>query len=238
MEKQLSYLRHQLAVYLGRFPSEEKALPEFRLEDITLPLELPVSLPSQLIQQRPDIRAAQELLHMASANIGVAQADLFPHLTLTGSYGTQANSVADLFKPDHLVGNLVAGLTQPLFDGGRLKARYRSSWNAYNQALAEYQQTVLTAFQDVADVLRAIETDADLIKAQMNAFLSAKEAFEMAQKQFESGALSYLDLLNVQRQFQEARMGVVEAHAIRFADTTVLFQALGGGWWNRKGEML
>jgi NodT family efflux transporter outer membrane factor (OMF) lipoprotein len=238
LQKQLAYTRHQLAVYLGKFPNEEKTLPEFRFEEITLPLELPMSLPSRLTQQRPDIRAAEELLHMASANIGVAHADLFPHLTLSGGYGTQANYVRDLFKPEHMIGNLAAGLTQPLFDGGHLKAKYRASWNAYNQALAEYQDTVLSAFQNVADVLRAIETDTDLIKAQMNAFSSAQETFSVAQKQYESGAASYLDVLNAQQQFQEVRMGVVDAYSTRFSDTTGLFKALGGGWWNRKGESL
>jgi len=236
LEKQLAQARHRLAVLAGRFPGEGGGLPEFDLDRLELPQELPVSLPSSLVRQRPDIRAAEELLHAASARIGVATANLYPQLTLTGSVGTEATRFRDLFGAGTSVWGLGAGLLQPLFRGGELTARRRAAIAAYDEAAALYRETVLEAFQNVADVLRALDVDARTLKAQADAEAAARAALELAREQFRLGAASYLTLLNAERQHQQARIVLVQAQAARFADSAALFQALGGGWWNREPE--
>jgi NodT family efflux transporter outer membrane factor (OMF) lipoprotein len=232
LEKQLDLTRHALSVLIGQFPGDGK-VPEFRLESLHLPEELPVSLPSVLAHQRPDIRASEALLHQACASVGVATANLYPQITLSGAYGFQAISTDILFNGQSVVWNLGAGLLQPIFRGGELTARRRSAIAAYDQAAAQYRQTVLKAFQDVADVLRALETDARTLQAQAQAEASAKETLVLIEKQFELGAVSYLPLLIAQQNYQKARMNLIAAQAQRYADTAALFQALGGGWWNR-----
>jgi len=236
LEKQLAQARHRLAVLAGRFPGEAGGVPEFDLDRLELPRELPVSLPSSLVRQRPDIRAAEELLHAASARIGVATANLYPQLTLTGSVGTEATRFRDLFGTGTSVWSLGAGLLQPLFRGGELTARRRAAIAAYDQAGALYRETVLEAFLNVADVLRALDMDAQTLKAQADAEAAARAALDLAREQFRLGAASYLTLLNAERQHQQARIGLVQAQAVRFADSAALFQALGGGWWNREPE--
>ncbi|MBF0532530.1 MAG: efflux transporter outer membrane subunit [Candidatus Omnitrophica bacterium] len=235
LEKELAFTRHQLSVLIGKMPGEEADLPVFHMEDIKLPAELPVTLPSALARQRPDIRAAEELLAAASAKIGAAQAAFYPQVTLTGSYGPQANRAGDLFKENNLVGNITAGIFQPLFNGGELRAKRRQADAVYDEAAAVYRQTILLAFQNVADVLRALEADAAAIKTQFDTIAAAKETLDMAQKQFQAGAVSHLALLDAQRQFEQARIGVIQAQAQRFTDTAALFQALGGGWMGRAG---
>ena len=233
LEKELAQTRHQLAVLAGKLPSET-ALPEFDLDTLLLPQELPLSLPSSLVQQRPDIRASQELLHQASAQVGVATANLYPQLTLTANYGVESNKSGDLFNGNApSIWNLGAGLVQPLFHGGELRARRRAAVAVYDQAAAQYRETILQAFQNVADVLRALEADARTLKAQADAETAARDALELTQQQFRVGAVSYLTLLNAERQHQQARIGLIQAQATRYADTAALFQALGGGWWNR-----
>jgi NodT family efflux transporter outer membrane factor (OMF) lipoprotein len=232
LEKELAQTRHLLAVLAGKLPSEAD-LPEFTLETLELPQELPVSLPSALVRQRPDIRAAEALLHQASAQIGVATANLYPRITLSGSYGTQANSTADLFGPTTSIWNVGASLLQPLFHGGELTARRRSAIAAYDQATAQYRETVLQAFQNVADTLRALDVDARTLKAQTEAEAVARETLDLTHKEFTLGAANYLSLLNAERQYQQARISLVQSQALRHADTAALFQALGGGWWNR-----
>ena len=232
-EKDLAQTRHQLAVLTGKLPSEA-VLPEFELEGLQLPQELPVSLPSSLVQQRPDVRASEALLHQASAQVGVATANLFPQITLTGSYGSTTGSSRDLFGSGTSVWSIGAALLQPIFHGGQLTAARRAAVAAYDQAAAQYRETVLQAFQNVADVLRALEADARTLKAQAAAETAARDALELTQQQFRLGAVSYLTLLNAERQYQEARINLVQAQATRYADTAALFQALGGGWWNRE----
>jgi NodT family efflux transporter outer membrane factor (OMF) lipoprotein len=232
LEKQLDLTRHALSVLIGQFPGEGK-LPEFSLESLHLPEELPVSLPSLLARQRPDIRASEALLHQACAAVGVATANLYPQITLSGGYGFQAISTDILFNGESLVWNLGAGLLQPIFRGGELTARRRSAIAAYDQAAAQYRQTVLKAFQDVADVLRALESDARTLQAQAQAEAAAKAALALIEKQYELGAVSYPSLLIAQRDYQKTRMNLIAAQAQRYADTAALFQALGGGWWNR-----
>ena len=235
LEKQLAQARHRLAVLAGRFPGEAGKLPEFDLEGLNLPQDLPVSLPSSLARQRPDIRAAEEILHAASARIGVATANLYPRITLSAGFGSEASEVGDLFGVGTSIWSLGAGLLQPIFRGGELSARRRAAIAAYDQAEAQYRETVLEAFQNVADVLRALEKDAQTLKAQAEAEAVSRASLDLARKQFQLGAVSYLTLLNAERQHQQARISLVQARAARFSDTAALFQALGGGWW--KGDV-
>ncbi len=236
LNKALSQTRHQLAILIGRLPNEAAALPEFELDGLQLPQELPVSLPSSLVRQRPDIRASEALLHSASAQIGVATASQYPQLTLTGNYGSMATAVNNLFSGKSVVWGASAGLLQPIFRGGALSAQRRAAVAAYDQAMAQYRATVLQAFQAVADVLRALEEDANALKAQADSEAAARDTLDLTQKQFKLGGVSYLSLLNAERQYQQARIGLIQAQAARFADTAALFQALGGGWWNRASQ--
>ena len=233
LEKALEQTRHELAVLAGKLPSDAASLPEFNFEELQLPQELPVSLPSSLVRQRPDIRASEALLHAASAQIGVATAAMYPQITLGGSIGWESSTTGNLFSSDAAIWSLTGGLLQPLFHGGELSAKRRAAVAAYDQADAQYRATVLLAFQNVADVLRALDADAQTLKAQSTAEAAAAETFDLTQKQFQLGAVNYLSLLNAERQHQEARINLVAAQAARFADTAALFQALGGGWWNR-----
>lgn len=235
LELDLAQTRHLLAVLVGELPSQA-VLPEFQLQGIQLPQDLPVSLPSSLVRQRPDVLASEALLHEASAEIGVATAAMFPQVTLTGNYGSEAARIGDLFTGGTSVWSLGAGLLQPLFHGGELTARRRAALAAYDQASAQYRGTVLAAFQNVADVLRALELDADLLKAQAEAEASARGTLDITQKQYELGAVDFLSLLVAQRQLRNAEVFLIQAQARRYYDTVALFQALGGGWWNRGQE--
>jgi NodT family efflux transporter outer membrane factor (OMF) lipoprotein len=211
---------------------EAAGLPSFELDGLELPLQLPVSVPSELVRQRPDILSAEALLHAASAQVGVATANLYPQFTLTGNIGTEAVGASQLFKSNSSAWGLAAGVLAPLFSGGQLQAERRAAVAAYDAAAANYRETVLTAFANVADSLRALQTDALALQAQVEAQHQAQDAFNMASYQFNVGAVSYLTLLNAQQQFQQTRIAVVQAQADRFADTVALFQALGGGWWS------
>ena len=235
LEKQLSQTRHLLAVLGGRFPGDAEDLPEFSLEEMRLPEELPVSLPSVLVRQRPDIRSAEELLHAASARIGVATAELYPQVTLSARLGTNALRAGDLFGSGSAVWGVGASLLQPVFQGGALRANRRAAVAGFDESAALYRETVLQAFRDVADVLRALEFYAEALKAQSAAEDAAHDSLDIARKQFHLGATSYLSLLDAQRQYHQTRILRVQAQAARYADTAGLFQALGGGWWNREG---
>jgi NodT family efflux transporter outer membrane factor (OMF) lipoprotein len=235
LEKDLAQARHQLSVYAGNLPSDE-GLPEFKLEALQLPQELPLTLPSQLVRQRPDIRASEALLHQANAEVGVATANLYPQITISGNYGSETTEFHNLFGSGTEVWSLGASLLQPIFHGGQLTAQRRAAIAAHDEAAAQYRETVLQAFQNVADTLRALEMDAKTLQAQADAESLARETLELTQKQFQLGAVSYLSLLNAQRQYQQTRINLVQAQAIRYADTAALFQALGGGWWNRAAQ--
>ncbi len=232
LEKDLAQTRHLLAVLLGSFPIDADKLPELDLDSLELPRELPLSLPSALARQRPDVRAAEALLHAASAQVGVATANLYPQITLTGSIGAVTGSTNNIFSADALVWNLGAGLLQPLFHGGELLAKRRAAVAAYDQALANYRETVLQAFKNVADVLRALEADARALGAVAEAAEAARKSLDLTKEQYRLGGVSYLTLLNAQRQYQQTRIDLIQAQAARFADTAALFQALGGGWWH------
>jgi NodT family efflux transporter outer membrane factor (OMF) lipoprotein len=232
LEKQLAYTRHAFSVLVGQLPSEGK-LPEFQLQSMQLPKVLPVSLPSSLAHQRPDIRASEALLHQAGAEVGVATANLYPQITLSGSYGVEAFDTGDLFKSQSVIWSVGASLLQPIFHAGELSAKRRAAIAAYDQAAAQYREIVLKAFQDVADVLRALEADARTLQAQAQVEAVARATLDLTQKQFELGAVNYLSLLVAQRDYQQARINLIQAQAARYSDTAALFQALGGGWWNR-----
>ncbi len=233
--KELDFSRHRLSVLSGRFPNDA-GLPEFELDKFKLPQDLPVSLPSELVRQRPDLRASEALLHAASADVGVATANLYPDITLSGTYGSKAMGTGDLFGANAAFWSLGAGLLQPVFRGGELSAMRRAAIAAYDSAESHYRETVLLAFQDVADVLRALDADALTLKARSDAESAARESLELTREQFRLGSANYLGLLNAQRQHQQARIDLVQAQAQRLADTAALFQALGGGWWNRATE--
>ena len=231
LQQQLDQTRHQLAVLAGQLPSDA-TLPEFRLEMFSLPETLPVSLPSALVQQRPDILAADAVLHQASAQVGVATAAMYPQITLSASYGAEALTPAQVFKGGSTIWSLGAGLLQPVFHGGQLSAQKRAAEAAYEQADAQYRETVLLAFQNVADSLRALDHDATGLKAQTDAWRSASDSLELTRGQYRVGGVSYLALLDAQRQYQQTVVSLAQAQASRYADTAALFQALGGGWWN------
>ena len=233
LEKQLSITRHALSVLTGKLPSEAK-IPQFSLDTLHLPETLPVSLPSSLARQRPDIQASEALLHQACAAVGVATANLYPQITIGAGYGTQAIGTDLLFAGQSTVWNIGAGLLQPLFHGGQLTAQRRSAIAAFEQASSVYKQTVLNAFGNVADVLRSLETDAMVLKYMQESEAAAKETLDLTTKQFELGAVNYLSLLVAQLGYNKAYMIMIQAQAQRYADTAALFQALGGGWWNRE----
>ena len=232
LQKQLAQTRNQLTALAGRFPSQEIE-QSFKLADLKLPTELPVSLPSQLVEQRPDIRARESLLHAASAGIGVATANQFPRITLDASYGIAATRTGNLFNANSQVWSLGAGVLQPIFRGGTLEHEKQAAIAAYDQAAAQYQSTVLQAFRNVADALRALTSDAQAVSASADAAQSAFDSLALSQDQFKNGAINYLTLLNADRAYQAARINLAQAQATRYADTVALFQSLGGGWWNR-----
>lgn len=227
LEKQLAATQNQLAVYVGKLPSEHAAT-NFDLNELTLPPEVPLSLPSDLVRQRPDVRAAEANMHQASAQIGVATANLFPQVSIAGSWGSQANTFGNLF--DEKLWSIGANVAQPLFHGGTLTAQRRAAIAAYDQAAADYRSTVLVAFQNVADALTALQSDAQILRAQHEAFQSAKGSLDISEKQYKLGGISYLNLLITQRQYQQARIDYSQALAARYQDTAALFQALGGQW--------
>ena len=232
LQKGLAQAQNQLANYVGKFPGTFTPV-DLNLTDLKLPQQLPLSLPSELVRQRPDVRAAEAQLHQTSVGGGVATANMLPQITLSGAYGAEAGTPRDLFSPGTAIWNVGAGLLQPIFNAGQLSARRRAAVAAYDQSLADYQTVVAGAFQNVADVLAALDADANALNAQYGAYGAADKSLQLVQKQYQLGAVSYLGLLNAQRQYQQARIAYVQAVATRYQDTAALFQALGGGWWNR-----
>jgi len=231
LEKNLAQSQHALAVLVGSFPSQSQ-LPDINLDNLTLPAMLPVSLPSALVRQRPDIQATEALLHQASAQVGVATANLYPQITLNGSYGWASNVPSTLFHPLSNTWSIGGQLLQPIFNGGALRAERRAAIAAYEQAYEQYRQTVLQAFQNVADSLRALETDARELKAQKRAEIASRATLQLTRKQFRLGAVNYINVLNAEQQYQQTVIKRIQAQTARYSDTAALFQALGGGWWN------
>jgi len=233
LRRELERLRHRLAVYAGQAPGTP-GLPEFRLSELKLPAELPVSLPSELARQRPDIRAAEALLTEAAARVGVATANLYPQLTLTAQLGSLTTSAGDLFSSGTAFGLLGGSLVQPLFHGGELEAKRRSAIAAYEQAGAAYQETVLQGFRDVADTLRALESDAARLKERAAASAQARRYRDIAAQRYKAGGVSQAAVFEAARQYQRAQVDQMLALADRYADSAALLQALGGGWWARE----
>jgi NodT family efflux transporter outer membrane factor (OMF) lipoprotein len=230
--KQAAQQSDLLAVLAGRFPNEAPA-QNFELTSLQLPAALPISLPSELVTQRPDVRQAEANLHAASAKIGVAIANRLPNITLTANSGSQALALDQLFTSGTGFWGLGAAATAPLFQGGTLLHQERAAKAAYDQAAEQYRSTILTAFQNVADTLTALEQDADAMKATASAADAAKVTLDLAQRQWQDGYANYLALLSAEQAYQQARISLVQVQASRYADTAALFQALGGGWWHR-----
>lgn len=232
LQQQLSVADHQLAVLVGRFPHDADPV-EFDLSNLKLPQDLPVSLPSSLVEQRPDIKAQEMVMRQANALVGVATANMLPQLTLQGQIGDQSEVLRTLFNSSSSIYSLATNLAQPIFEGGSLRAKRRQAIAAYDSAAAQYQQTVLNAFENVADSLTALENDALSVGAQFDAQSAAKASLDLIQRQYDAGAVGYVSLLTAQQTYQQARVAYVQAVAHRYADTVALFQSLGGGWWNR-----
>ena len=233
LEKQLAQAQHRLAVLAGRTP-DDATVPDFTIDQLTLPAELPLSVPAKLVRQRPDVQAAEALLHVSTAQLGVATANLYPQLNLTGSIGSETVTASDLFKTGTAAWNVGGSLTQPLFHGGELLGLKRAARADLDRATAEYRQAVLAALQDVADTLRALEADARTLQAGLITETDAQDTLSMTKLQYKVGGVSYLQLLNAERVYLQARQNRVQAEAARYADTAALFHALGGGWWNRQ----
>lgn len=230
--KQLSQQRNLLSVLSGRLPNQ--APPEvFELSSLTLPQDLPVSLPSVLVRQRPDVLQAEANMHAANAQVGVATANRLPNITLTANAGSTALEIGQVFGPGTGFWNIGASLLAPIFDGGTLLHQQRGARAAYVQTAEQYRSTVLTAFQNVADTLVALEQDADGLKASAAAADAARTSLDLAQLQYRNGYVGYLAVLTAEQAYQQARIALVQAQASRFSDTAALFQALGGGWWHR-----
>jgi NodT family efflux transporter outer membrane factor (OMF) lipoprotein len=235
LRQQRSRAEHALAILAGKAPGDWH-VPDFSLSALTLPRDLPLSLPSELVRDRPDIRAAEARLHAAGAAIGIATARLYPSITLT------ANTLQESLRPENLfdaAGNawaLAAGLTAPIFNGGSLRARKRAAEDAYREALARYRQVVLESFGQVADVLKALEHDAELTAAQGHALETALAALKLARISYREGNIGVLQVLDAQRLCNQARLGLTRSRVRRYQDTALFYLALGGGYSAQKTE--
>jgi len=227
LQRQLRQTEDQLAVLTGRLPADFTP-SKLQLEQLVLPVDLPLGVPSELVERRPDVRAAEAQLHSATAQVGVAIANLLPQFTITGNIGSAATAMSDLFKPGTGFWSIGANATQTLFAGGTLLHRKRAADAALDHAAAAYKSAVLTAFQNVADALHALTADADALDAASRAMSAAQKTLEVTRQQLKIGAVSYLALLNAEQSYQQAVISVVQSRANRFADTAALFQALGG----------
>jgi NodT family efflux transporter outer membrane factor (OMF) lipoprotein len=230
LQRQLEQLRHRLAVYTGQAPGAAQ-LPQFRLAELQLPAELPLSLPSALARQRPDIRAAEALLQQSGERVGVATANLYPQITLSATIGSLASQAGDLFGAGTGFYLLGASLTQTIFRGGELQAKRRSALAAYEQAAAAYQDVVLLGLQNVADVLRALQADAAKLQHRADAAAQAQRQHDIVAARYRLGGVSLYALLDAERSLQSALLDRTQAAADRYADSAALLQALGGGWW-------
>ncbi len=231
LEQSQDAVRHLLATYLGKFPSEAGGLSTPALSDLRLPGALPVSLPSTLVRERPDILAAEAQLRAANAQVGEAVARMYPSLELTGDFGDQSNIGGQLFNPASRIWDLAASIVLPLFEGGTLEAQKHAAESAYQAVFANYRSTVLGAFLNVADTLRALQHDSTVLDAQARALHAAQQGFALVRIEYQTGAVNYLNVLTSETQYQNARIAFVQAAAQRYADTAALYVALGGGEW-------
>jgi len=232
LQTQLEQTRDLIRALVGNLPNQD--VPEtFELDALQLPPELPLSLPAKIIEQRPDVRAAEAQLHAANAQVGVAVAAMLPQFSITGTLGGNADQFSWMFRKGGPFWTLVGNVSQPLFEGGTLLHRKRAADDALKQAAAQYQSSVLTAYQNVADTLHASLSDADALAANVRAENAARVTYDLTQRQMDVGYVNYLTLLNAETTYQQALIQRVQAQATRYGDTVALFQALGGGWWNR-----
>ena len=236
LRKQLAQTRDQLTALLGRLPSDEPQ-QQFTLDRLTLPADIPVSVPSKLIEQRPDVRQAQAAMHVASAQVGVALANMLPQFEIDAGAGSSALALHELFGPYTGFWNLGGSLTQTLFDAGTLLHRKRAADAALDQAAAQYRAAVILACQNVADTLHALQNDAESLLAAAQGERAAKRSFDLARAQFQLGAISNVAVLNAEQVYLQAELTLLQAQASRYSDTAALFQALGGGWWNRPEDL-
>jgi NodT family efflux transporter outer membrane factor (OMF) lipoprotein len=227
LQKALDQQRDMLAVLTGHLPSDPPS-SQFELDALTLPATIPLSVPSKLVDRRPDVRAAEAQLHAATANVGVAIANMLPQITLSGSLGSVATESGKIFSGQSEFWSAAASLSQTVFAGGTLLHRERAARAALDQAGAAYRAAVLTAFQNVADALRALAADADAVQAADRAATLSRASLDIARRQYELGAVSYLSLLSAQQTYQQAMIGRAQARTNRYVDTAALFQALGG----------
>jgi len=225
LRAQAARARHALAVLMGRTP--DQAPSNLTLSDLHLPTDVPVSVPSELLQQRPDVLAAEAAVHAASAQVGVATANLFPHISLSASLGTAAFTPSNVFTSAGSIWSAGVGLTQPIFHGGALMAQRRAAIDSYNASLAQYQQAVLSAFQNVADTLTALNQDALTLQAAGNQVMTAEQAFDDSDARYRLGAVSYPETVLSEQHLQSAKLAEIQARAARMADTAALFQAMG-----------
>ncbi len=221
--------RHQLAVLLG-LPPAQAQIPTLRLADLKLPSEVPLLVPSDLVRRRPDIRASEALLHKASAGIGVATADLYPKLVVSGGFSSSQLDIADVLGSGINLWNIGINLVQPIFRHGELKARQRAAEAAFEQAAAGYRQTVLLGLQNVADTLRALESDANGLAARTEQADRADAAQRITLARYDAGGVSHFAVLDAQRRLLDAQLELVRVRGDLYADTATLFQAMGGGW--------
>lgn len=233
-DKNLAVTRNMLVAYTGEYPGSAE-VPKFRLSSLSLPREVPKVISSDLVRQRPDIRAAEAALKSSNALVGVATANLLPQINLSAAYGSEALTTAALFGPGTLLWNLGAGLTQPIFQGWALTAQRNAAKAGFDQALANYQAVVINAFQEVSNALKALDTSALTLASAAAAEKNAGINLNLVQQQYKLGAASYLAVLTSQTQYQNAKINLIQAQADRFTNTAALYAALGGGWWNRKG---
>jgi len=227
LRQELAVARHELSVILGQLPAEATP-PEFELSQVTLPAKLPVSLPSELVHRRPDILASEAQLHAATAAVGIATSNLYPHIVLSGTVGLQTTVPGRIFEGSNNAYSAIASLTAPLFDGGTLRAQKRAAVYALQASAANYQQTVLKAFSQVADSLEALDHDAEELDAQAHAQEAARENVDLTRRSYNEGNVGILQVLDAERLYQNARLGYVRAQAQRYLDTVQLFLALGG----------
>jgi NodT family efflux transporter outer membrane factor (OMF) lipoprotein len=223
--------RHLLATLMGEFPDAGRGLHLPTLARLELPERLPLSLPSSLVRDRPDILAAEAQLRAANAEVGIAIAHMYPSFNISAEFGYGANHASSLFDPASQLWDLAAGLVAPLFEGGTLRAQKHAAQADYRRVLAHYQATVLGAFRDVADVLRALEHDSAFLQSRTRAMRASQKALALVTAQYRAGGVDYLALLDSQTRFQKARVAYVQAQAQRYADTAALYVALGGGHW-------
>jgi NodT family efflux transporter outer membrane factor (OMF) lipoprotein len=234
LRKQLAQTRDALTALVGRLPAQEPA-QTFTFEELTLPVQIPVSVPSALIEQRPDVRQAEENLHAASAQVGVSIANMLPQFSISAQTCSSALQISQLFTSYTGFWGAGASLTQTLFDAGALLHKKRAADAALDVAGAQYRAAVILACRNVADTLHALQADADTLIATQQAEADAHAAFDIARQQRTLGSLSTVALLNAEQTYLQAQLAVAQARANRYADTAALFQALGGGWWNRPG---